>query len=231
MNTSDEPIAAQDNTTVNEVTAVVKQMKVTNGETNTDSKVDDTRTSPAKSEFFKLSHKLGRGSFGTVYVASMATEFNPDHPKWINVAAKLEKLCIDSSLVHEYNAYEMIERKKLNKKIEPTGIPKCYGIHKTAEHRILFIELLGKSLDDQFNTYKEFSLKTILQLGLQCIDRLKTLHECGMVYRDVKPENFCLGLNSPRTPLDKINLVHLLDFGLVKRYRYGKSRIAERRQH
>lgn len=40
----------------------------------------------------------------------------------------------------------------------------------------------------------KLSLKTVLVLGLQMIDRIEVLHNAGFIYRDVTPENFVMGL-------------------------------------
>jgi len=49
-------------------------------------------------------------------------------------------------------------------------------------------------------------------LGVQIIDRLQYLHSRKFIHRDIKPENFLLGTH------DKCTTVHLIDFGLSKKY-------------
>jgi serine/threonine protein kinase len=44
------------------------------------------------------------------------------------------------------------------------------------------------------------------------LDRLQTLHSKKILHRDVKPDNYVIGLE------DKSNIVYLIDYGLVKRY-------------
>merc|ERR1719203_798430 len=49
------------------------------------------------------------------------------------------------------------------------------------------------------------------------ISRVEYLHASGFVHRDIKPENFLLGRG------EKQGLVHIIDFGLSKRYCDAKT--------
>ena len=44
------------------------------------------------------------------------------------------------------------------------------------------------------------------------IERIKYMHEKGILHRDIKPDNFVLGNNK------KNYKVYLIDFGLAKKY-------------
>lgn len=130
------------------------------------------------------------------------------------VAAKFEPAAKSrSSLVTEYRIYKHLHHHHQANRKRFTGLAKCYIIHKTDKHRILFVDLLGPSLEDCLNKCgRKFSLKTVLQLAIQLIDRLRTVHDAGVVFRDVKPDNFLLG--PPGS--EKENTVHIVDFGLAK---------------
>ena len=41
---------------------------------------------------------------------------------------------------------------------------------------------------------KKFSVKTVLMIGLQVIDRIEALHTIGYVHRDIKPDNLAIGI-------------------------------------
>jgi serine/threonine protein kinase len=76
------------------------------------------------------------------------------------------------------------------------------------------MELLGPNLEQLMKlSGGKMSLKTVLILGLQMIDRIEVLHNAGYVYKDIKPENWVMGLEN------KSPILHLIDFGKCKRYR------------
>ena len=78
----------------------------------------------------------------------------------------------------------------------------------------LSMELLGPSLEDLFNyCNRRFSLKTVCMLAEELLLRLEYLHSKNFIHRDVKPDNFVVGLGK------KANLLHVIDLGLSKRYR------------
>lgn len=84
----------------------------------------------------------------------------------------------------------------------------------SGDYNCLVMDLLGPSIEDLFNYCdRKFSLKTVLMLADQMIHRLEFLHCKNFLHRDIKPDNFAMGLK------DKSNIVFLLDFGLAKRYR------------
>lgn len=93
------------------------------------------------------------------------------------------------------------------------GIPvvKWYGTE--GDYNVMVMELLGPSLEDLFTfCSRRFSLKTVLLLADQMITRIEYTHSRNLIHRDVKPDNFLMGLGK------KGNLVYIIDFGLAKRY-------------
>ena len=80
------------------------------------------------------------------------------------------------------------------------------------------MELLGKSLEDIFQQQqKKFSIKTVCMIGIQMIDRLEFIHNKNIIHRDIKPDNFVLGLEN------KSHIIYILDFGLSKKYRSSRT--------
>ena len=82
----------------------------------------------------------------------------------------------------------------------------------------LVMELLGKDLNTIFqNCDKHFPINSVSLLGLQMLKRLKTVHSKSFIHRDVKPNNFTIGLGK------QSNSIYIIDFGLANRYQESKS--------
>lgn len=82
----------------------------------------------------------------------------------------------------------------------------------------MVIDLLGPSLEDLFSfCNRKLSLKTALMLADQMINRVEYVHAKNFIHRDIKPDNFLIGLGK------RANQVHIIDFGLAKKYRDPKT--------
>jgi len=93
------------------------------------------------------------------------------------------------------------------------GIPSVKWFGAEGDYNVLVIDLLGPSLEDLFNQCgKRLSLKTVLMLAEQMINRLEFMHSRSYIHRDVKPDNFLIGSDSRK------HIVHVIDFGLAKKY-------------
>ena len=120
------------------------------------------------------------------------------------------------------------ERKNYLKKILETeayflfllqgfGIPKLITFGHSKNYSILIETLLDKSLHDIFiKTRKPCDLKNLCLIAIQLIERLEFIHSKNIIYCDVKPENFMIGIKDP-------NVIYIVDFGLCKKYRSSKT--------
>ena len=115
----------------------------------------------------------------------------------------------------ETNAPQLIfEYKIYNVLAGGVGIPRVEKFCREHKHNILVMDLLGPSLEDMFDQCNRiFSLKTVVTLARQLLDRIEFIHNNGLVHRDMKPDNMLLGLG------DHSDVVFIIDFGLAKMYR------------
>ena len=149
---------------------------------------------------YRTIKKLGEGSFGKVYKA----EYNGEY-----YAIKFEDRAKGQNLL-ETEATIMSYLKGPN-------IPAIKSFGYSGDYNILVMQLMGKSLEELFNKKLKFSVKTTSLLAYQMITVLQYIHDRHIIHRDIKPDNFVMGLNK-----DNANLF-LLDFGLAKKYRSSKT--------
>ncbi|XP_054314259.2 casein kinase I isoform X1 [Pongo pygmaeus] len=153
---------------------------------------------------YRLGRKIGSGSFGDIYLGT-------DIAAGEEVAIKLECVKTKHPQLHiESKIYKMMQG--------GVGIPTIRWCGAEGDYNVMVMELLGPSLEDLFNfCSRKFSLKTVLLLADQMISRIEYIHSKNFIHRDVKPDNFLMGLGK------KGNLVYIIDFGLAKKYRDART--------
>lgn len=83
----------------------------------------------------------------------------------------------------------------------------------------MVMDLLGPSLEDLFNfCNRRFTMKTVLMLADQMISRIEYVHNKSFIHRDIKPDNFLMGIGR------HCNKLFIIDFGLAKKYRDIRTR-------
>jgi len=86
------------------------------------------------------------------------------------------------------------------------------------DYNVMVIDLLGPSLEDLFNYCKrKFTVKSVVMLGDQMLSRIEYIHYKNFIHRDIKPDNFLIGVGK------KKNQVYIIDFGLAKRFKDPKT--------
>jgi serine/threonine protein kinase len=158
---------------------------------------------------YLLIEKVGNGSFGSIYKGknSRTNEL---------VAIKIEPISNNTGLLkNESNIYQYL--------LGTQGIPQIKWYGKDNNNYYMVINLLGKSLDNLITERQQFSLKLTLQIGIQLLYLLKAIHDKGLVHRDIKPDNFLLGLN------DDCHKLFLIDFGLCKTFLQDNKHIEMKR--
>mmetsp|Transcript_47615 Transcript_47615/g.110294 ORF Transcript_47615/g.110294 Transcript_47615/m.110294 type:complete len:315 (-) Transcript_47615:87-1031(-) len=153
---------------------------------------------------FRLGPKLGVGSFGTIYIGT-------DKDTGEEVAIKLEP-------VHSESPQLRYESMVLCVVGGCTGFPRLRWCGVEGAFNVMVLDLLGPSLEDLFSFCgRKFTLKTALMIADQLLTRLQHMHEQDYVHRDIKPDNILIGR------WKTVNDMHLIDFGLAKRYRQQKT--------
>ena len=147
---------------------------------------------------YKPLERIGEGAFGSIYKGqNMRTqEF---------VAIKVEPIINETKLLkNESTIYQYLNN--------ISGIPSVKWFGKDDHNYYMVINLLGESLQSIKNKKNCFSLKLVLQIGINILELLNTIHEKGLVHRDIKPDNFLVGLNSDS------KRIFIIDFGFCKSY-------------
>ena len=148
---------------------------------------------------FIINRKIGEGSFGEIYSGedtvtnkSVAIKFEPARTR----APQLE---------FESKVYQILKG--------GTGIPEVHWYGHDARHNILVMDMLGSSLEDiNVRCGGRLSLKTVLMLADQMISCIQYMHSCHLLHRDIKPDNFMIGVGNHQ------NQVYIIDYGLAKRF-------------
>ncbi|KAG0492106.1 hypothetical protein HPP92_005208 [Vanilla planifolia] len=149
---------------------------------------------------FRLGRKIGSGSFGEIYLGTNMQTNEEVAIKLENVKTKHPQLLYESKL------YRILQG--------GTGIPNVRWFGVEGDYNVLVMDLLGPSLEDLFNfCSRKLSLKTVLMLADQMINRVEFVHSKSFLHRDIKPDNFLMGLGR------RANQVYIIDFGLAKKYR------------
>ncbi|KAK2714808.1 casein kinase I-like isoform X2 [Artemia franciscana] len=148
---------------------------------------------------YRLGRKIGSGSFGDIYLGKNITTGE-------EVAIKLECLKTKHPQLHiECRFYKILQG--------GIGIPSIKWAGSEGDYNVMVMELLGPSLEDLFNfCSRRFTLKTVLLLADQLICRIEYIHSRCFIHRDIKPDNFLMGLGK------RGNLVYIIDFGLAKKF-------------
>jgi serine/threonine protein kinase len=153
---------------------------------------------------YRLGQKIGQGSFGDIFIG-------------VNVQTN-ELVGIKLESTKSKHPQLFFEAKLYKVLAGGLGIPyvRWYGVE--GDYNVMVMDLLGPSLEDLFNYCgRRFSLKTTLMLADQMLRRIEYVHSKNFIHRDLKPDNFLMGMGKRGAQ------VFLIDFGLAKKYRDPKT--------
>ena len=150
---------------------------------------------------YRLDKIIGKGSFGSVFHGTNIKDNS-------EVAIKLESKNSKDHLLELECSYLLL--------LKGYGIPDVKSYGRSGQFYALVLELLGINLRELKNLKKDFSIKDVLMLAIQIIDRIEYVHSKYIVHRDIKPENFLLGYKNNST-------IYIIDFGISKKYRSSRT--------
>ena len=166
--------------------------------------------------------RLGKGSFGEVYLTS-----KQGHSE-LYATKKIPKSIADSENVHKYFKNEITILQEINHR----NIMKLTEIKQSKDNYYLVCELYNDgSLNDSLDKCKKmnrhaFTEVIIQYLMKQIVDAMKYLHSCHIIHRDLKLDNILVNFDNEQ---DKKNLnmlgakVKIIDFGFTTRLDPNKN--------
>jgi serine/threonine-protein kinase len=154
---------------------------------------------------YRIVDELGGGGMGRVFVA--------EHLLLGRRAA------VKVLLPHLTHVPEIVQRffneARATTRIRHPGIVEIYDFGYTDDnHAYLVMELLdGLSLGDRLLSARKLPVATALVLARRIAAALAAAHDCGVVHRDLKPDNVFLVRDAEGGAVEQVKL---LDFGIAK---------------
>jgi casein kinase 1 delta/casein kinase I family protein HRR25 len=163
---------------------------------------------------YRIDRKIGEGGFGLVY-SGRALSLTALFPaNWVGTDLQSgEEVAIKLTYVRDNPEVLRGEKDTYEALSGGVGIPQVRWFGQECDFYVLVHDLLGPSLEDLFNYCgRRFSLKTILLIADQAISRIESIHSKGFLHRDIKPDNFLMGVGRQG------NKLYTIDFGLAKEF-------------
>ena len=153
---------------------------------------------------YQINKLLGKGAFGEIWKAMNLKSKQEYAIKFEDINSKHQQLYAECRIYLWFHS---------DSTVLAQAIPQVvyYGIE--GNKSIMIMDLLGPSLEDLMNkNNKKFSLKTVLMCTDQMLKRIEYVHMRRIIHRDIKPDNFTIGVNK------NSHRIYIIDFGLAKKY-------------
>ncbi|KAI9257404.1 kinase-like domain-containing protein [Sporodiniella umbellata] len=120
--------------------------------------------------------RIGEGSFGEVFEAE-------DVDSGRRYAVKREPIKMRNPQIrHEHIIYDVLAG--------GVGIPQCHWYGQHDDFDCIVIDLLGMNVNQLKDFVVKLPLEVVVDFGCQMVTMMEHIHKRGLVYRDIKPDNF-----------------------------------------
>lgn len=155
---------------------------------------------PRKLGRYRIAKKLGSGAFGTVYLAR-----DPELER--DIALKVARVRNSDHEQQELRRF-VREARAAAQLRHPNIVPVYeFGRHEGTNY-IAYQFIDGETLRHKLRAEHKFSPEIAVEYAAKVASALHYAHSCGIVHRDVKPENILLDARSEP---------HIADFGCARR--------------
>ncbi|KAJ3415248.1 Tau-tubulin kinase 2 [Chytridiales sp. JEL 0842] len=196
---------------------------------------------------WKIIETLGKGAFGEVYAAADMETNETVAIKVESPSSKKQVLKLEISVMRKLQHAPYVGRYIAAGRFTwPHGPPVVQQQNSEMPvYSYMVMEMLGQNLSELRKKcpHGKFSINTTALLGMQMVRGIESLHEIGILHRDIKPGNFCMSRSTasphfqPLTPTsidgsapkrDK-QRCYLIDYGLSRRFLNASGKVREAR--
>lgn len=157
---------------------------------------------------YRLVKEIGRGGMGTVYEAVHAVL--PRRAAIKVMHGELRR--------HQGMALRMVQEASILEQVRHPGVVRVYECDLLEDQRPwIAMELVeGETLAARMHYMGTLAVIEIATLLSEVTDVLSAVHACGVVHRDLKPDNILL------TPTDRDYPLRVIDWGVARLGPYGR---------
>lgn len=162
---------------------------------------------------YKIIKKLGSGSFGHVYLVTN------EQTQERCVIKQLHPVSQQPSFLREAKRLFQQEANIL-KKVNHPQVPKLIDyFEEDGEFYLVEEYIQGNTLRNELIPNQPWTVEATIKLLQEGLSILRDIHRCGIIHRDVKPDNFIRRQEDGK--------LVLIDFGAVKEFNIEQSRLID----
>ncbi|PAV62780.1 hypothetical protein WR25_23413 [Diploscapter pachys] len=173
-------------------------------------------------DFYAIKEMISLGGFGQIF---SGYDIRTQEPVAIKVESNNALVTLlrneGTCLQHLHQTYSCN-----GENVDKAPFLKFLAYGNTEIVRFLVMEQCGKNLRElkRETSKDQFSMATSLYIMQEMITALRYMHNAGWIHRDVKPANFCVGLEDVRR-------IYLIDFGMCRYYLQTDGSLKPRQSH